>query len=187
VPVGVDPKNFIRDEKYTNNSFNLGKNAIYTINNFLSTDICKYLVLETNKIKKENNGLFWDDSIYSNKIIADTILNIIPDIKDRVEKLYKIKVKPKIDPHVMKWETDTSMDIHVDDLSYKTSKNHISTIIYLNKGYKGGEIFFSQQNLSVSPKVGDLLIFPGNLNYPHEVKKITTGARYTLPTWFKYV
>jgi Rps23 Pro-64 3,4-dihydroxylase Tpa1-like proline 4-hydroxylase len=185
-PVGMDPKSFSRNEKYINNLDKLGDNNLLIIKNFLSKDICNDLIMNVELIKKQPNLKFWDQIMYSNSTIAKKINDFIPKIKEIIKDKYGIDVAEKRDPHIAKWSPGMHLDTHVDDLSLNTSKNHISTVIYLNNEYTGGEIFFPKQNKRISPDPGDLIIFPGNYNYPHEVVEILSGNRYTIPTWFRY-
>lgn len=58
----------------------------------------------------------------------------------------------------------------------------LSLLGVLNEDYEGGEFFFSS-NHEVKLKAGDLLVFPSNFMYPHEVKEVTKGERYTFVGW----
>ena len=58
----------------------------------------------------------------------------------------------------------------------------LSLLGVLNEGYEGGEFFFSS-NHEVKLKTGDMLVFPSNFMYPHEVKEVTKGERYTFVGW----
>jgi hypothetical protein len=42
---------------------------------------------------------------------------------------------------------------------------HYATIIYINDDYVDGELFFPNKDISLRPKPGDLLFFPGNEEY----------------------
>jgi hypothetical protein len=58
-----------------------------------------------------------------------------------------------------------------------------SAILYLNecgKDYEGGEIHFPNQNLTIAPKAGMLVLFEGTMEYPHEVLEVKSGFRRTL-------
>lgn len=55
----------------------------------------------------------------------------------------------------------------------------ITAILYLNSDFDGGEIHFPRQGLELRPSAGTLLIFPSNRNFPHEVKPIVRGQRYS--------
>lgn len=55
----------------------------------------------------------------------------------------------------------------------------ITAILYLNSEFDGGEIHFPKQGLELRPSAGTLVIFPSNRNFPHEVKPIVRGQRYS--------
>ncbi|TWD85757.1 2-oxoglutarate-Fe(II)-dependent oxygenase superfamily protein [Variovorax beijingensis] len=55
----------------------------------------------------------------------------------------------------------------------------ITAILYLNSEFDGGEIHFPKQDLELRPSAGTLVVFPSNRNFPHEVKPILRGQRYS--------
>ena len=58
----------------------------------------------------------------------------------------------------------------------------LSIIGILNDDYEGGELsFFGDKKIDI--KKGDLLIFPSNFLYPHEVTPVTKGVRYSYVSW----
>jgi hypothetical protein len=61
-----------------------------------------------------------------------------------------------------------------------------SSLFYLNDDYDGGELFFPEFNLTIKPRLGDLITFPTNSMYIHAVKEIKYGTRYNiLLKWFR--
>lgn len=52
--------------------------------------------------------------------------------------------------------------------------------LYLNDDFEGGELFFPERNLSIKPKAGQLVLFPGGNEYIHGVKPVTSGERCVL-------
>lgn len=52
--------------------------------------------------------------------------------------------------------------------------------LYLNDDFEGGELFFPERNLSIKPKAGQLILFPGGNEYIHGVKPVTSGTRCVL-------
>jgi predicted 2-oxoglutarate/Fe(II)-dependent dioxygenase YbiX len=58
----------------------------------------------------------------------------------------------------------------------------LSALGVLNDGYEGGEFMFFD-TYEVPLKGGDIMIFPSNFMYPHEVKEMTKGERYTFVAW----
>ena len=58
----------------------------------------------------------------------------------------------------------------------------LSIIGILNDDYEGGE-FIMFGDKKINTKKGDLLIFPSNFLYPHEVTPVTRGVRYSYVSW----
>lgn len=64
------------------------------------------------------------------------------------------------------------------------SSRVLSTVMYLNDNYKGGEIEFRQSGKKIKPEAGSIIFFPSNFLYVHEVYPITEGFRYSMPHWY---
>ena len=52
----------------------------------------------------------------------------------------------------------------------------------LNNDFKGGK-FIMFKNKEFKLKQGDLIIFPSNFLYPHEITEVTKGTRYSYVSW----
>jgi len=65
---------------------------------------------------------------------------------------------------------------HSDDAGSQTRK--ISTTLYLNDDYLGGELFFDKIDFLYKPKMGDLIVFPSSFPFSHEAKPVTSGTKY---------
>lgn len=61
-----------------------------------------------------------------------------------------------------------------------------ATILYLNKEYNDGEIFFPKQGVEYKPEPKSMLLFPGTKDYEHGVKHVGIGPiRYVLVGFIK--
>ena len=85
-----------------------------------------------------------------------------------------------------KYENGSMMQKHYDHIhdifdGKKKGVPIISIIVQLNEGYEGAE--FCLRNKDIPLKTGDVLFFPSNFMYPHEVKKIKKGVRYSIACW----
>lgn len=81
---------------------------------------------------------------------------------------------------IVSWPKDSYQPLHFDDASKQTT---LSSIIYLNEGYQGGQTFFEDGTV-VSPKIKRALFFDGT-KYKHGVNQIQEGERFTLAIWYK--
>jgi hypothetical protein len=101
---------------------------------------------------------------------------------NKVSEFYGVKVEVPT-PSVARWFVGNSQDPHSDKTHYPDYD--IGSVIYLNNEYKGGQIYFPQHNIELSPVAGNAVAFPGDEYYMHGVREITSGSRYTLPIFWK--
>lgn len=191
--VGQHPDSFDRSEIYKQNfeKMGSGKENIKIVNNFISDSECTVLIDFIKKFAKAQEfPVQWDNG-FNPTVTRKTYTNLgtafkyVPLVQDILEKEYGFAVKNK-SVSVARWDAGDSLDLHVDDLG-TTNTNHMATLIYLNDDYEGGEIVFPTHNFSFRPKMGDLIMFPGNMHYPHKVNKIISGVRFSIPMWFEFV
>jgi hypothetical protein len=197
IPVGNDPPSIERTESYMDFFHTIGNSSdnIKVVPNFLTKEEIEYLMDDIDNrhhisfvSQKDHEG---NPLTYMHQYNGlNDIYNIIERCREQIAKSYGIE-KEKIRAKesylsVVKWTPGTYLKLHVDDLGYVTD-NHLPVLIYLNDAYEGGEISFELHNISIKPNVGDFIVFPGNLHYPHEVKEVLSGVRYTLPIWFTIV
>tara|TARA_R100001143_G_C3306331_1_gene108018 strand:+ start:120 stop:665 length:546 start_codon:yes stop_codon:yes gene_type:complete len=57
----------------------------------------------------------------------------------------------------------------------------LSLVGSLNDDFEGGEFYLNQKPIEINK--GDILIFPSSFMYPHAVKPITKGKRYSYAAW----
>tara|TARA_R100001224_G_C3951999_1_gene126062 strand:- start:69 stop:617 length:549 start_codon:yes stop_codon:yes gene_type:complete len=57
----------------------------------------------------------------------------------------------------------------------------LSIVGLLNENFKGGNFFINDVLIKI--KTGDFIVFPSCFLYPHQVKNITQGTRYSFVTW----
>lgn len=86
-----------------------------------------------------------------------------------------------------RYRTDTQMKLHCDHIHsmFDGNRKGIPTMTILgglNNDYKGGELVFWEDKV-VELKAGEIMIFPSNFLYPHEVKLVTEGTRYSFVSW----
>ena len=57
----------------------------------------------------------------------------------------------------------------------------LSILGVLNDDYEGGEFLVNDRDFNL--KQGDIILFPSCFMYPHEVKEVTKGTRYSFISW----
>lgn len=87
---------------------------------------------------------------------------------------------------VNKYDKNTNMALHIDNIhdifdGKQKGVPIVSIVGLLNNNFKGGDFYVCNQKINLNR--GDVLIFPSNFIYPHEVKLITEGTRLSFITW----
>lgn len=96
---------------------------------------------------------------------------------------FKVPCSQKEDYEILKYGPGNFFIDHIDDGLFMTRK--ISIVYYFNDDYEGGEITFPRFNLTIKPKANQLLLFPSNYIYNHNVNEVTKGTRYSMVNWLK--
>lgn len=112
--------------------------------------------------------------------------------------LFKVASKC-LETYVKKFPTCTvAQDTGYDLLKYSTGGYYVqhtdaffehpretSCSLVLNDDFEGGEFAFFDRGLKYKLGKGDVLMFPSNFMFPHEVMEVTKGTRYAVITWFR--
>ena len=84
-----------------------------------------------------------------------------------------------------KYSVDGFMSKHIDNIHHSHGQKYgypqVSALLFLNDDYEGGE--FIVADVEYTTKKGSAIIFPSNFMFPHEVKIIKKGTRYSIVTW----
>jgi predicted 2-oxoglutarate/Fe(II)-dependent dioxygenase YbiX len=83
--------------------------------------------------------------------------------------------------NILKYQTGQEYKAHFDGGTY--TRRSISSILYLNDEYTGGELEFVNYNIKIKPSPGMLVLFPSNYAYSHIAHPVKTGTKYAIVTW----
>ena len=77
------------------------------------------------------------------------------------------------------------MSKHCDNIHHSHGQEYgfpqVSALLFLNDDYEGGEFIVAGEIYTT--KKGSGIIFPSNFIYPHEVKPVIKGTRWSVLTW----
>ena len=82
---------------------------------------------------------------------------------------------------------DGFMTKHIDNIHHSHGQKygfpHITSLIFLNDDYEGGQFELCDGEFIPNVTQGSVVVFPSNFMYAHEVKKVVRGNRYSVMTW----
>jgi len=116
----------------------------------------------------------------------DVLKNFVLESLDNYSKQHpKFLVTHHTDFRLNKYSKGGFMSKHCDNIHHSHGQQygypHVSALLFLNDNYEGGEFVVADETYAT--KKGSSLIFPSNFMFPHEVKPITNGTRWSVITW----
>jgi hypothetical protein len=89
------------------------------------------------------------------------------------------------DLEILKYEENGFYTWHVDH--FASIPRTMSCILLLNNDYEGGNLCFRNPDgsgeMEIDVKPNRMIIWPSNFLYPHTVKPVTKGTRYSVVAW----
>jgi len=86
---------------------------------------------------------------------------------------------------ILKYEVGGKYNLHTDHCA--RVPRSMSLIFLLNNDYEGGELEFcnhdEQESHTIDTQVGRVIIWPSNHIFPHRVKPVIKGTRYSIVSW----
>ena len=86
-----------------------------------------------------------------------------------------------------KYDPTTEMKIHCDHIHsmFDGERKGVPVLTVLgglNNDYEGGELVMWEDQVIDLP-AGAVMVFPSNFLYPHEVRPVKSGVRYSYVSW----
>ena len=106
-------------------------------------------------------------------------------IKKYSEKHSLFSVQHITDFRINRYSKNGFMSSHVDNIHHSHGQQYgypqVSVLLFLNDDYKGGEFVVADKGYYTER--GSAIIFPSNFMFPHEVKLVTEGTRWSILAW----
>jgi hypothetical protein len=167
-----------------------------TVDGFLTKDQCSYIIEQaiSSDLWEESEDRFWTNrlihypSMYDhNTTVADMMMDANIRCKVAIKEKYGIDTKSDT-LQIVRWFPGMEQPLHADDMTNTEHKGFehrlFGSIIYLNDGYQGGQTYYGNFDIKVTPKAGTLAIHPGDPEHLHGVTKIEGGTRYTIASFW---
>ena len=108
---------------------------------------------------------------------------IIKQMKNYIKEFPDVNRATIFDIQALRYGLGGHYKFHVDDGPGMVRK--YSSILMLNNDYEGGELSFKLDGEieTIKPAPGKLIIWPSNFMYPHAVKPLRKGVRYSVVAW----
>lgn len=177
------------------------KDDIIYYQNFMSDEECKKVVEYFNDPSQpwtmsaffESYGMSLlpeDPLLEQYGLPRDYMKNLAERLQLVVEHAFKRPLKP-VSSHAQKWQEGAFAPFHSDNTDMDGNwsaweKSKLVCLLYINNDYEGGELDFRDHNLTIAPKVGELITFPGGIDNVHQVFIVKGGTRHTIGAFWDF-
>lgn len=98
--------------------------------------------------------------------------------------MYNINMQYREAINYVRYKEGQHFQVHSDHgFSYNCT---LSSVMYLNDEYEGGELWFPYLDITLKPSYGDIVLFPSTFIYAHASKKVISGTKYAAVTMFDW-
>lgn len=130
--------------------------------------------------------------------ILGELKDLYQDIVDNViNPFYGHKINDSELPQLLTYGPGGHYEAHHDAVSLwknpddtiiwkKTIDRDLSTVIFLNDDFEGGEFVFPELRVRIRPEPGLMIAFPSSQFYLHKVEPVISGTRYAMVNWFTF-
>jgi hypothetical protein len=127
----------------------------------------------------------------SDDLVLSSLSSVLVKVRDKVEQVFSIEMD-LVNAIYHKMTAGAVNQLHCDNIHIdgtpiqrdgSPEELEWSALLYLStygEDFSGGSIIFPNQGLTIFPRKGQLVLFPGNIDYPHEVVTVESGERRNL-------
>ena len=137
-------------------------------------------------MRKMTNAGAYEEASESSKYVFDTLKAALIETAEDYCEYLNIPSGRQAPISISKYFVNAFMGPHTDSAPEPTIE-HISSVLYLNDNYVGGELHFPNQGVMIKPKAGSVVVFPSVPPFLHESKKIIQGVKYMSPGFWSII
>ena len=138
------------------------------------------------KIKRSDKRVVMDDMWVKDKttssIINDFFSKVIRKYSDKFERF---SCQRHSGFRVNRYSVGGFMSEHTDNIHHSHGQTYgypqLTALLMLNDDYEGGNFLIAENEYETAK--GSAIVFPSNFMFPHAVKKVEKGTRYSIVTW----
>jgi Rps23 Pro-64 3,4-dihydroxylase Tpa1-like proline 4-hydroxylase len=150
---------------------------------------------ETKQIEFSVEKDIRDTQIISIDPIRDEVIGLYKNIVDSIiNPFYQFEIRDSEFPQLLCYGPGGHYKPHYDGVSTwkapggeiiwrKSTDRDLSTVLFLNDDFEGGDFVFPQLRIRIRPEPGLLVCFPSDNHYLHGVESVSKGERFSMVTW----
>ncbi len=174
-------------ENYTEFKLITHADKIFVIENFITDEECLALLSNFNKATfdipdpniKSGYSISGEEAVrYYHSDSEDLEHKVFKKIGATLSNFYNKDIEIKSMFHSLMLPGSKN-PLHWDNY-VENGEEDISTLLYLNNDFSGGDLSFPDQNIKIHPAAGTFVFFEGSQDLTHEVEMVQSGHREAL-------
>ena len=162
--------------------------------NIIQNNLCDKIIDYSENIKPLKSSTYAshegqvknsEERVNGEKYYEDIKYCITLAMSKYMEKHKDIACKRHTDFRLNKYSEGGFMSRHIDNIHHSHGQEYgfpqASVLLFLNDDFKGGDFIIS--DITYKTKKGSAIVFPSNFMFPHEVKLVEKGTRYSIISW----
>lgn len=169
------------------------------IDNFLSSAECAQIIEHSRTFEMRGGGVRGQSKVEPEKrMVKERVLPPEEFSMTRLERTvaesFGVELQEPIAPRLLFYEEGGHYIAHNDaggvrlgltgPEAFRMFPRDLSTVLYLNEEFTGGEFEFVHTGQIIRPTTGMLTIFPSDWRHEHRVLPITSGERWAVVNWY---
>jgi hypothetical protein len=135
------------------------------------------------KVSQYHLEMFYEE-VPELKEIHDEVSEVLYICLDHYQQVFNIEMNFVEAINFVKYGPGQHFSVHTDHgFSYSCV---VSSVMYLNDDYEGGELWFPNLDIKYKPDYGDIILFPSTYIYSHASLPVVSGTKYAAVTMFDY-
>jgi hypothetical protein len=110
--------------------------------------------------------------------------SVISKYAENYKDFTKIKIEKDDGYTLLRYQAAQFYAEHTDASSDILFQRTVSCSFAVNDDYEGGEWSFFSGAHTQRLNAGDAILFPSSFLFPHSIRPVTSGVRYSIVTWF---
>ena len=131
---------------------------------------------------RDNELHLLDANSELNKLLLEHYIAAVSEYKKRYTGVVVNNLEPL---QIARYEVGGHYTVHTDAMGKAGGDRVVSSVLYLNDDYEGGELYFPLFDVTYKPDAGSLVLFPSYYTYEHGAKPIKKGTKYCVLAWYK--
>lgn len=136
------------------------------------------------KIRQSELPISEDGYEELNNIYTEVVSGVRQCLDHYCSLYNNLKLEYEEATNFVKYTEGQHFSVHSDaGFSYSCA---VSTIGYINDGYKGGEYVLPYFDVKFTPEMGDVIVHPSTFVYAHASLPVISGTKYSAVTMYDY-